>query len=143
MSKPESAGYQKELDLPRLCRRVKWPSLGAFLLAVFGYFPYNIALLYWVKYIPWANHALNSALESTGRKHLLLAWYWALFPLTTVSIPFAALGLVRIRRYGARLAGEGANIFLMWAWLGCASALLLAVLRALQIVCFGQWSILI
>ena len=71
---------------------------------------------------------------------LRLVWFWIWFPITALSIPFAMLGIVRIRRYGRSISAAGAELFLMWAWLGCGFALFLAVLRASQLLFWGSYS---
>ncbi len=145
MTKTGPSTLDKGLSLPRLRVRVGWPASVAFFLGFLGYVPYNVLIFYWFRNIPIFRHVIMEAQSSpqNGWELLLnLQWFWYLFPFTTLSIPFAVLAMARIRRYGERISGSGGQRFLMWAWIACAFALLLAVLRVSQLLLWSDFAIL-
>ena len=129
----------KEPNLSELRWRIKWPATTAFILGVLGYLPFSTYVI--LIFGDWARYASSAVggMQFTGWEvPLRLLAFGLVFPLTTLSLPFAFLGLLRIRRYGDQAAVSGMHAFLMWAWLACAFAILIAALNAVQLLVVGS-----
>ncbi len=69
-----------------------------------------------------------------------IAFFPFFCPWTVASLVPAIMGFYAIRKNGNAFLGEGGSQkALMWAWIGCSSAILLAFFRLLQYLIGGSW----